>query len=71
LQKEGAKIKAYDPQGIEEARKIILDITFTKDPYQAADSDALLILTDWPEFKELELEKMRKIGFVYKGVRRG
>jgi len=91
LQKEGARIKAYDPQGMEEARRTISNIAFTQDPYEAAKADALLILTAWPEFKELDLkkikgnlkspiiidgvnifnpEKMKKMGFIYKGVGR-
>ena len=92
LQKEGAKIKAYDPKAMEEARKVVPDVTYTEDPYETAQSDALVILAAWGEFKELDLEKikgnlknpviidgvnifdpekMRKLGFVYKGVGRG
>ncbi|MCK4788755.1 MAG: UDP-glucose/GDP-mannose dehydrogenase family protein [Desulfobacteraceae bacterium] len=59
LQMEGAKIKAYDPQGMEEASKIINDVIMVQDPYQAAESDVLLILTGWEEFKSLDFKKIK------------
>ena len=46
--------------GQEEAGKIISGIAFVDDPYQTTNFDVLLILTDWPEFKELDLEKIKK-----------
>jgi len=62
LQKEGAKIKAYDPEAMEKAKTIIKDIEFCKDPYEVSkDSDALLILTEWNEFKELDLKKIKSL----------
>lgn len=61
LQKEGAKIKAYDPEAMEKAKKL-LEIEYCKDPYEAAkDIDVLLILTEWNEFKELDLEKIKNL----------
>jgi len=62
LQKEGAKIKAYDPEAVENAKKLLKDIKYCKDPYEAAESaDALLILTEWNEFKELDLDKIKDL----------
>jgi len=60
LQKEGAKIKAYDPQGMDDVRRIISNIVLAQDPYEAAKSDVLLILTAWREFGELDLERIKK-----------
>jgi len=61
LKSEGARIKAYDPQAMKKARKEIKDITFCTDPYQTAkDSDCLLVLTEWNEFKELDFKKIKK-----------
>ncbi|MBE0478999.1 UDP-glucose/GDP-mannose dehydrogenase family protein [Candidatus Aerophobetes bacterium] len=61
LKKEGAKIKAYDPKGMEEAKHIIPEVTFTSDAYEAAlDSHILLILTAWEEFATLDFEKLKK-----------
>ncbi|MBC7189133.1 UDP-glucose/GDP-mannose dehydrogenase family protein, partial [Candidatus Aerophobetes bacterium] len=48
LQKEGATVKAFDPQGMEEARKILPDVELVENPYDVAkSSDLLLVLTGW------------------------
>ncbi len=60
LQKAGAKVKAYDPKAIEAAKKVLKGVTYCRDPYEtAAHCDALLILTEWDEFKTLKWEKIR------------
>jgi UDPglucose 6-dehydrogenase len=62
LQKDGAKIKAYDPQAMKNAMKLLPDIEFCKDPYSAAeDSDLVVIVTEWNEFKEMNLKKLKEI----------
>jgi UDPglucose 6-dehydrogenase len=62
LQKQGAKIKAYDPVAIKNAQKIIKNATFTKNPYQTAkDAHILVIVTEWNEFKDLDLKKIKKL----------
>ena len=62
LQKENAKIKAYDPEAMEKAKSILNDVEFCKDPYEVSkDSDVLLILTEWNEFKELDLKKIKSL----------
>ncbi|MDP6138695.1 MAG: UDP-glucose/GDP-mannose dehydrogenase family protein [Candidatus Woesearchaeota archaeon] len=62
LQKEGGKIKAYDPEAMEKAKTIFSDVEFGKDPYEIAkDSEVLLILTEWNEFKELDLKKIKSL----------
>ena len=62
LLKEGAKVKAYDPQAMPIAKEEIPNITFAKDAYEVArDADALLVLTEWSEFKELDFSKMKKL----------
>jgi UDPglucose 6-dehydrogenase len=62
LQREGANIKAYDPQAINEAKKILKNVEFVENPYIAAkDSDALAIITEWDEFKNLDLEKIKNL----------
>ncbi|MBP9854891.1 MAG: UDP-glucose/GDP-mannose dehydrogenase family protein [Candidatus Omnitrophica bacterium] len=61
LQKEGAKIKAYDPQSMDNARKMVKDVTFSSDPYLLAKGcDCLLLITEWDEFKKLNFEKIKK-----------
>ena len=62
LQKEGAKIQAYDPEATETAKEVFKDVTYCKDPYEAAkDADALIILTEWNEFKELDIKKIKQL----------
>lgn len=61
LIQEGAKIKAYDPQGMKKAVKILKNVDFCKDAYQAAEgADCLIIATEWNEFKELDFIKLKK-----------
>ncbi|NPA48670.1 MAG: UDP-glucose/GDP-mannose dehydrogenase family protein [Thermodesulfobacteria bacterium] len=62
LVKEGAKVRAYDPVAMEEFQraKPELSIYYAKDPYDAADgAHCLLILTEWNEFRYLDLEKIK------------
>ncbi len=59
LQDAGASVKAYDPEGVEQARPLLKDVTFSESPYAAADgADALVIVTEWDEFRALDLERM-------------
>ncbi len=62
LQHEGAKIKAYDPVSMENAKKMMKKITYSKDPYALAKGcDCLLLLTEWDEFKHLDFKKLGKV----------
>ena len=48
LQKAGAKIQAFDPQGMQEAKKFLNNIKFSKGPYEAMEgADALVIITEF------------------------
>jgi len=59
---KGAKICAYDPKALENARKVLKDIIPANDIYEVAKgSDALLLLTDWEEFKKLDLLKIKSL----------
>jgi UDPglucose 6-dehydrogenase len=59
---EGAKVRAYDPKAMEKAREELPDIEYCRDPYQAAEgAEALVILTEWNEFKEMDLGRMKKL----------
>ena len=59
LQQKGAKIRAYDPQAMENAKLIFDDIEYCDDAYQTAqDADALVIATEWNEFRALNLNKI-------------
>lgn len=61
LQSEGAKIKAYDPEAMDNAKNILKKIVYCKDPYTLAKGcDCLLLLTEWDEFKSLDFKKISK-----------
>jgi UDPglucose 6-dehydrogenase len=61
LMKAGAKIRAYDPAAMSEAGKILKDITYCDDAFEAVrDADAVVLLTEWNEFRNLDLEHLRK-----------
>lgn len=61
LIEQGARIKAHDPQGMEEAEKQLpQEVQYCDDAYQALDqADALVILTEWNEYRGLSLDKLR------------
>ncbi len=60
LQKAGATIRAYDPQAASNAKKFFHDVTYCSDAYETAEgADALVIATEWNEFRALKLERIR------------
>lgn len=60
LQHEGARVRAYDPVSMEGADRILRDVTLCPDPYFVADgADAIVIATEWNEFKNLDKAKIR------------
>ncbi|MEA2166539.1 MAG: UDPglucose 6-dehydrogenase [Thermoanaerobaculia bacterium] len=62
LQKLGAVIRAYDPEAIENSRKMFENVTYCEDAYETADgADALVIATEWNEFRALKLERIKKL----------
>jgi UDPglucose 6-dehydrogenase len=62
LQREGATIKAYDPKAMGVARKMLAGVKFCKNPYEVArGSDALVIVTEWDEFKQMSLDRIRAL----------
>lgn len=61
LQKEGAKLRVYDPQAMGKARAVLKNVTFVENMNDVAEGcDALVVATEWPEFKKLDLEKARR-----------
>ena len=56
LQGAGAHVRAYDPVAEEEARKLIRGVAFASTAEEAiAGADAIVLVTEWPEFRELDL----------------
>jgi UDPglucose 6-dehydrogenase len=61
LERKGAKVRAYDPAAMEEARAVLPDVEFAEDAYDAAEGcDALVIATEWNQFRNLNLQKMKQ-----------
>lgn len=62
LLKIGAKVKAYDPIAIENAKKILHGVSYENDPYSTAkDCDILIVMTEWNEFMQLDLRKIKAV----------
>lgn len=62
LVREGARVRVYDPQAMDEAKQIFQKITFVRNSYEAArGADALVLLTEWPEFLELDFKRIKKL----------
>ena len=61
LQKLGASVRAYDPQAMENCKSIFENVTYCEDAYATAQgADALVIATEWNEFRALNFERIRK-----------
>lgn len=61
LIERGAHVRAHDPAAMENARNALQGVEFFEDPYRMADgADALVLLTEWPEYRELDLSKIAK-----------
>jgi UDPglucose 6-dehydrogenase len=62
LQKAGAKISAFDPIAMDNAKKVLSDIQWGQDPYSTLNgADALVIVTEWNEFRGLDLDKVASL----------
>src|SRR5689334_293759 len=62
LQAGGAKIVAFDPEGMTEASKLLKNITFAKTAYEAAfEADALVVITEWHEFRGLDPRRIKQV----------
>jgi UDPglucose 6-dehydrogenase len=62
LEREEVKVKAYDPGAMESARRILPGIEYCDDEYAAAaDSDGLVFLTEWNQFRSLDFKRLKKV----------
>ena len=62
LQKEGARIRAFDPVAIHEARQVLQDVEYGSDEYDTATGcDALVLATEWNQFRNLDLPRIKSI----------
>ena len=61
LLERGATVRAYDPQGQENASKLVDDVTWCENAFDAAEgADAVVVLTEWNEFRGMDLEALRE-----------
>jgi UDPglucose 6-dehydrogenase len=59
---EGAMVSAYDPEATEKARAACADVSYCSSPYEAAKgADAILIATEWEEFRKLDWQELKKL----------
>jgi UDPglucose 6-dehydrogenase len=62
LETAGAKVRAYDPVAMEVARPLLPSVAMFKDPYEmAAGCDGLMVVTEWNEFKQLDLDQVKSV----------
>jgi UDPglucose 6-dehydrogenase len=60
LQKEGAILRVHDPRAMEKAKAVLQNVAYMEDMNAVAEGcDALVIATEWPEFKKLDLQRAR------------
>ena len=60
LQDAGAKVRAYDPVGMKQAKGLLDNVEYSGDPYACAEgADALVICTEWDEFRALDVDRVR------------
>ena len=62
LQDAGAIVRAYDPEGMDQAREVLDNVVYCDGPYQAIDgADALAIVTEWNAFRALDLARVKAL----------
>jgi UDPglucose 6-dehydrogenase len=62
LQDMGAKVRAYDPTGMEQAKPLLSNVAFCKDAYDCAQgASALVIVTEWEQFRALDFARLKKV----------
>jgi UDPglucose 6-dehydrogenase len=62
LRAAGARVRAFDPEGMAEAKKLMPDLDYCDDAYQTmAGADALILITEWNEFRALDLDRVKSL----------
>ena len=60
LQDMGAKVRVHDPEGMKQAKVVLPDVVYCDGPYACAENaDALVIVTEWEQFRALDLERLK------------
>ncbi len=62
LEAAGAKVRAFDPEGMHEAEKLLPNVKYCKNAYEAMEgADALALVTEWNEFRALDLDRVKSL----------
>jgi UDPglucose 6-dehydrogenase len=62
LVERGARVRAYDPVAIPQAKKVLPEIEYAEDEYAAVEgADALVFMTEWNQFRALNMERVREL----------
>lgn len=62
LLERGATVRAFDPVAMENARAVLQEVEYARDAYEAAEgASVLVIVTEWNEFRQLDLERLRAV----------
>ncbi len=62
LQAAGARVKAYDPESMHEAGKMLAEVDFCDGPYHAIDgADAMVLITEWDQFRAMDFDRVKKL----------
>src|SRR6185503_12013697 len=60
LQSEGARVRAFDPEGMKEAKAMLKDVVFASGPYDCVQgADAVVIITEWDQFRALDFDRLK------------
>jgi len=60
LQAEGARVRAFDPEGMSEAKHMLKDVNFASGPYDCVQgADAVVIITEWDQFRALDFDRIK------------
>ena len=62
LQAAGARVKAFDPESMHEAEKMLSNVDFCDGPYHAIDgADAMVLITEWDQFRAIDFDRVKKL----------
>ncbi|MBD0371706.1 MAG: UDP-glucose/GDP-mannose dehydrogenase family protein [Pyrinomonadaceae bacterium] len=62
LLERGARVRAYDPVAVQEAKKLLPDIEYSEDEYEAVTgADVLVFMTEWNQFRALDMQRVRQL----------
>ncbi|MFZ4603995.1 MAG: UDP-glucose dehydrogenase family protein, partial [Caulobacterales bacterium] len=62
LQAAGATVRAFDPEGMKEAAKLLSNVAFTHNPYECVTgADCVVIVTEWDQFRALDLDRVKAV----------